>query len=632
MSCPLLFVQTPEGLYFKTAILGASPDKENTILVNAQSQTVESIPTEDFPIQANITKIAALLGFIQLKLNKYAIIANTVEETGRLNGGHIIYKVAQHSIIPIKSTNSLIDSDDVEYLKLLETQMNNATLYFSYTYDLTNSLQRNENLGNITSYHWNNVDTRFFWNYYITEDLRSAALTDKSIGRFIQPVIYGYAKVLDTVFNNTPIAIGLITRRSRFRAGTRYFRRGVDNDGNVGNYNENEQILVVQNKKDSTIDVFSFLQTRGSVPVYWAEINNLKYKPNLVLGDNSTLEATQKHFDQQVELYGDNYLVNLVNQKGHELPVKQAYENAVDQLNNPRLHYVYFDFHHECRKMQWHRVKLLIDQLSEMGLSNNDFFHKIVDTNGTTTIRVVSNQSSTVRTNCMDCLDRTNVVQSVLAHWILQREFEVSKVISNGHLWESDKSLLSIFQNLWADNADAVSISYSGTGALKTDFTRTGKRTYIGAFNDFVNSASRYYQNNLTDGPRQDSYDLFLGNFRPYEFTMTSPFTDKRPFLTQVLPTIFYAALTVLLATVFFPKNYFTSKKNLLFFLGSLVAVILSLKEIFQNGMQYVNWPRLVDVGFLESNTPYKDKGNKSNNFKFIPSNKYMKPVSSKRE
>ncbi|CAL9728844.1 phosphatidylinositol-3-phosphatase Sac1p [Monosporozyma unispora] len=632
MSCPLLFAQTNEGLYFKTAISGASADQENAIFLGSQSQSIDSIPVEEFPIQGKVTKIAALLGVISLKLNKYAIIANIVEETGRLNGGHIIYKVAQHSVVPIRSTARLVDSDDVEYLKLLETQLNNATLFFSYTYDLTNSMQRNEKIGNLTSYNWENVDTRFFWNHYITDPLRTAASKDKSIGRFIQPVIYGYAKVVDTIFNSTPIAIGLITRRSRFRAGTRYFRRGVDEDGNVGNYNENEQILVVQNTKDSTCDVFAFLQTRGSVPVYWAEINNLKYKPNLVLGDNSTLQSTKKHFDQQVELYGDNYLVNLVNQKGHELPVKNSYENAVDQLNNPKLHYVYFDFHHECRKMQWHRVKLLIDQLSEMGLSNDDVFHKIVDQNGITTVRVVTRQGSTVRTNCMDCLDRTNVVQSVLAHWVLQKEFEISNVTNEGNLWESDKSLLSIFQNLWADNADAVSVSYSGTGALKTDFTRTGKRTRVGAFNDFINSASRYYQNNLTDGPRQDSYDLFLGNFKPYEYTMTSPFLDKRPFGIQFLPTILYAAFTVLLATIFFPKNYFTSKKNLLFFLVSLIMVILSLKVIFQNGMQYVNWPKLVDVGFLTSNTTYSDKTKSEKGFKYIASSKYVKPVSSKKE
>lgn len=134
--------------------------------------------------------------------------------------------------------------------------------------------------------------------------------------------------------------------------------------------------------------------------------------------------------------------------------------------------------------MQWHRVKLLIDHLEKLGLSNEDFFHKVIDSNGNT-VEIVNEQHSVVRTNCMDCLDRTNVVQSVLAQWVLQKEFESADVVATGSTWEDNAPLLTSYQNLWADNADAVSVAYSGTGALKTDFTRTGKRTRLGAFNDF---------------------------------------------------------------------------------------------------------------------------------------------------
>jgi hypothetical protein len=49
---------------------------------------------------------------------------------------------------------------------------------------------------------------------------------------------------------------------------------------------------------------------------------------------------------------------------------------------------------------------------------------------------------------------------------------------------------------------------YSGTPALKTDFTRTGKRSYKGAINDFCNSTQRYYINNFCDGYNQDCLDL----------------------------------------------------------------------------------------------------------------------------
>ena len=62
-------------------------------------------------------------------------------------------------------------------------------------------------------------------------------------------------------------------------------------------------------------------------------------------------------------MYGDQLLVNLVNTKGYELPMGQAYANVVKQLNDPRLRYTHFDFHKECSKMRWHRIQLLVDDL-----------------------------------------------------------------------------------------------------------------------------------------------------------------------------------------------------------------------------------------------------------------------------
>ena len=56
-------------------------------------------------------------------------------------------------------------------------------------------------------------------------------------------------------------------------------------------------------------------------------------------------------------------------------------------------------------------------------------------------------------------------------------------------------------------------MQYAGTPALKTDFTRTGKRTLAGMASDLHNSAVRYYKNNFSDGFRQDAIDVFLGNY-----------------------------------------------------------------------------------------------------------------------
>ena len=51
----------------------------------------------------------------------------------------------------------------------------------------------------------------------------------------------------------------------------------------------------------------------------------------------------------------------------------------------------------------------------------------------------------------------------------------------------------------------------AGTGALKSGFTRTGKRTMGGILDDGYKSVARYYLNNFQDGKKQDAVDLVTG-------------------------------------------------------------------------------------------------------------------------
>lgn len=88
------------------------------------------------------------------------------------------------------------------------------------------------------------------------------------------------------------IQLCLISRRSRYRAGTRYFRRGIDHEGHVANFNETEQLVLVEGQKSITQSSsgefetkLSFVQIRGSVPLFWAEVNTLRYKPDLQIMD-----------------------------------------------------------------------------------------------------------------------------------------------------------------------------------------------------------------------------------------------------------------------------------------------------------------------------------------------------------
>lgn len=45
------------------------------------------------------------------------------------------------------------------------------------------------------------------------------------------------------------------------------------------------------------------------------------------------LDAAKKHFDEQVSTYGETSLVSLVNHKGYEQPVKEAYEQTVREVS-----------------------------------------------------------------------------------------------------------------------------------------------------------------------------------------------------------------------------------------------------------------------------------------------------------
>jgi hypothetical protein len=86
--------------------------------------------------------------------------------------------------------------------------------------------------------------------------------------------------------NGHSIHFALISRRSRFRAGTRYFKRGIDEEGHVANFNETEQIVTVDSPGgEDTTARMSYVQIRGSIPLFWAEINNLRYMPDLQIMD-----------------------------------------------------------------------------------------------------------------------------------------------------------------------------------------------------------------------------------------------------------------------------------------------------------------------------------------------------------
>ena len=79
---------------------------------------------------------------------------------------------------------------------------------------------------------------------------------------------------------------------------------------------------------------------------------------------------------------------------------------------------------------------------------------------------------------------------------------------------ELPKDLEEAFREFWTDNANRISLLYSGTGALKVDFTRTGKRTTAGEIEDGKRAVTRYFINNFYDVYNQNALDLVLGKIK----------------------------------------------------------------------------------------------------------------------
>lgn len=232
-------------------------------------------------------------------------------------------------------------------------------------------------------------------------------------------------------------------------------------------------------------------------------------------------------------------------------------------------------------------MSILLDRLEEF-LTKQGFYR--CDANGKT----VAEQQSVVRTNCMDCLDRTNVVQAMIARRFLKLQLIEEGILEGKERIEDHPELENILRNVWADNADAVSITYSGTGALKTDYTRTGKRTRQGALQDGVNSSIRYLKNNFLDGSRQDAFDLFVGNYRVYR-DATSPFASTENVESivrfRLLPMILGLSFFMLLASIFVPAENPTLRFLYMAFWAT--ALFFSSRSILQHGTDFVTKPKL---------------------------------------
>lgn len=383
-----------------------------------------------------------------------------------------------------------------------------AGFYFSYDYQIHRLFD-----GKLTYTDEDVVscfsDNIFAWNAKALKPL-IAKPTDWC---FFVPIIQGFVGSIGVKEFNYVV----VSRRSYLMGGTRYNSRGIDNNGFVGNYVETEQIVETSNS------IFTFKQFRGSLPFYW-EQTGLKAKVKIHQTMDINVDRFLKHLNvmKKDTPYDKIVFFNLLsNKRTEELCLTKYFceilKEAVVKRNIDNVFYDHADFHAITKETDFTNVdKFIYNLFDDKTIGFSHFEFDVL----TETYEAKRRQAGVIRSNCLDCLDRTNAVQTKFAFVALYR---IQKLLSTGffdskfdenclHLQDkSDMHFIESFRQLWADNGDAISFIYTGTGATTSSVTRNGEKASLSSFFDHgFKTISRFYLNNFDDGFKQEIIDILL--------------------------------------------------------------------------------------------------------------------------
>ncbi|KAA0708172.1 Polyphosphoinositide phosphatase [Triplophysa tibetana] len=520
-----------------------------------------------------------IVGFVRF-LEGYYIVLITKRRKMADIGGHSIYKIEDTNIIYIPNDSVRITHpDEARYVRIFQNVDLSSNFYFSYSYDLSHSLQYNltvlqtsrepsdtEELN--TSRCQESFDifeeeglptqvvhgvrnepySKYVWNVRLLEKVKDIVHPD-----WLLYIIHGFCGQSKLLIYGRPAHVTLIARRSSRFAGTRFLKRGANCEGDVANEVETEQII-----HDSSITSFtsgrfsSCVQVRGSVPLLWSQdISTMMPKPPIRLDQADPYShVAGLHFDQMLQRFGSPVIIlNLVKKREkrrHEKILSDELYPTITNLNQ------FLPPEHSIEYIAWDMARYtksklcnVLDRLSMIAenvvkrtgffVNRPDFYcHTlrpderwgdlggIVTPNGRL-------QTGVLRTNCVDCLDRTNTAQFMVGKCALAYQLYALGLIDRPKL-QFDTDCVRLFEELYEDHGDTLSLQYGGSQLVHRVKTYRKIAPWTQHSKDIMQTLSRYYSNAFSDADRQDSINLFLQVFQP---------SESKPHLWE-LPTDFY--------------------------------------------------------------------------------------------
>ncbi|XP_049621275.1 synaptojanin-2 isoform X2 [Suncus etruscus] len=429
-----------------------------------------------------LTDAYGCLGELRLKSGgvplSFLVLVTGCTAVGRVPDAEI-YRITATDFLPLQT-----DAREDERLVALRKILNSGVFYFAWPsegscFDLTVRAQKQGD----DSDDWGNS---FFWNQQLHVPLRQHQV---SCGDWLLKVVCGVVAIRTVYAAHKQAKACLISRISCERAGARFHTRGVNDDGHVSNFVETEQTIYMDD------GVSSFVQIRGSVPLFWEQ-------PGLQVGShhlrlNRGLEANAPAFDRHMvllkEQYGKQVVVNLLGSRGGEEVLNRAFKKLLWASchcgDTPMIN---FDLHQFAKGGKLEKLENLLRPQLQLHYQDFGVFAQGAHVSPCF-------QKGTLRVNCLDCLDRTNTVQSFIALEVLHLQLE-SLGLNSKPIAER---FVESFRAMWSLNGHSLSKMFTGSRALE------GKAK-VGKLKDGARSMSRTIQSNFFDGVKQEAIKLLL--------------------------------------------------------------------------------------------------------------------------
>ncbi|KAI9102897.1 hypothetical protein K1719_023336 [Acacia pycnantha] len=521
-----------------------------------------------------LTKCYGIIGFIKFLEPYYMLIITKRRKIGTICG-HTIYAISNSQMIPVPHASvrskMAYSNDENRYKKLLCSVDLTKDFFFSYSYHVMHSLQKN--LSDNSPRGQLLYETLFVWNEFLTREIRNIL---QNISWTVA-LVYGFFKQVKLSISDREFNLTIIARRSRHYAGTRYLKRGVNEKGRVANDVETEQIVFEDAHTGCPIQISSMVQIRGSIPLFWSqEASRLNIKPNIILSKKDhNFEATRLHFDNLVKRYGNPIIIlNLIKtheKKPRETILQEEFTNAIKCINKDlkgesRLRFFNWDLHQHTRcgkasnvltqlgRVAAYALKLtgifcgevipipspegllqysfsenknISDQCvpEQASLSEETVDGQVEADNYYCNIELHKNyrgkpqmfQEGVLRTNCIDCLDRTNVAQFAYGLAALGCQLQALGLMESSHI-DLDNPLARELMAVYESMGDTLALQYGGSAAHNKIFSeKRGQWKAATQSQELIRTLQRYYNNTYLDGDKQKAINIFLGHFQPQQ-------------------------------------------------------------------------------------------------------------------